>query len=286
MEHIPDISFRADMRALGFELIDLKKLVDGPSIAHGHDPCKSHRIKFFAIIFIEAGEFQHSVDFESHLLRAKDCLVISKDQVQAFKRGQDFEGALFLFTEQFLLQHVTPATMVKVDRLYDPHLQQPLLRDCAPAQEFIEMHRLELEACASEILPQVTAARLSILLLKLQANNVPYPAETEPGYPDFTAFRKLLKSDFRSKRNAKDYAAAMAISYKRLNEICKSFTGKTAKNLIDEYVTLEIKRYLSATTLSVKEICYECGFHEPTNFSKYFRLQTGMTPAQFRQSSR
>ena len=41
---------------------------------------------------------------------------------------------------------------------------------------------------------------------------------------------------------------------------------------------LEAKRILAHTTESVKEIGYNLGFEEPTNFIKYFKKHSKFTP--------
>jgi AraC-like DNA-binding protein len=69
-----------------------------------------------------------------------------------------------------------------------------------------------------------------------------------------------------------------------LNTVSKTVVHQTAKAFIDSFVILEAKRLLVATTLSVKEISYECGFDEPTNFLKYFKKHTNLTPTQFRKT--
>jgi AraC-like DNA-binding protein len=45
---------------------------------------------------------------------------------------------------------------------------------------------------------------------------------------------------------------------------------------------LEAKRLLAHTHKSVKEIGFSLGFQEPTNFTKYFRKHTGLSPVEFR----
>ena len=99
----------------------------------------------------------------------------------------------------------------------------------------------------------------------------------------FGVFRNELEQHFSESRNAKKYARIMNISYKHLNEICRSVTGKTAKKFIDTYVILEIKRRLAISSASVKELTYQLGFDEPTNFVKYFKKHTGQSPSQFRK---
>ncbi|MCC8173154.1 MAG: helix-turn-helix domain-containing protein, partial [Odoribacter sp.] len=75
----------------------------------------------------------------------------------------------------------------------------------------------------------------------------------------------------------------LGIGEKTLSKEVKLLTGKTPKLYIDERLTLEAKRLLSYSLLTVKEICFELGFDEPTNFGKFFKKQTGITPVAFRK---
>ncbi len=56
-----------------------------------------------------------------------------------------------------------------------------------------------------------------------------------------------------------------------------------AKLYIDQFLVLEIKRFLMNTALSIKEIAYRTGFEAPTNFVKFFKKFEGITPAAFRK---
>lgn len=83
----------------------------------------------------------------------------------------------------------------------------------------------------------------------------------------FNTFRDLLEKEYINTRNARYYASKLLISYKFLNDIVKELTTKTAKTFIDDFVIIEIKRYLVSTSLSVKEISYQTGFEEPANIN-------------------
>ncbi len=58
--------------------------------------------------------------------------------------------------------------------------------------------------------------------------------------------------------------------------------GKTSKELIQSRISIEAKRMLYFSDLSIKEIGYELGFSEPANFSAFFKNCTGMSPSTFR----
>ena len=96
----------------------------------------------------------------------------------------------------------------------------------------------------------------------------------------------LVESNYTVSRNASFYADEMGISYKSLNKLCKLVIQKTAKQLIDEFTIIEIKRSLIVEKIEVKEIAYELGFHEVTNFIKYFKRHTLITPFQFKINHR
>ncbi len=54
-----------------------------------------------------------------------------------------------------------------------------------------------------------------------------------------------------------------------------------------QYQLIELaKKNLSDSDTSVSEIAYELGFEYPQYFSRLFKLKTGMTPVQFRNSAR
>jgi AraC-like DNA-binding protein len=107
----------------------------------------------------------------------------------------------------------------------------------------------------------------------------------KPGWLDlFSRFKNMVTEYHTQSRNAQDYASRLGVSYKHLSTICKYATGDTPKSFIDDYLILEIKRQLSISDLSIKELTYHFNFDEPTNFLKFFKKHTGLTPSRFRNS--
>ena len=131
--------------------------------------------------------------------------------------------------------------------------------------------------------------RLLLKLLLLKAERIKrtlIPQEQNSDrFIEFATFQDLLENHVVESRSATAYAEMMHISYKHLNEICKSVTGKTAKAIIDNYLILEIKRQLAISDTPIKELTYTLGFDEPTNFVKYFKKHTGHSPSQFRKAA-
>ena len=127
------------------------------------------------------------------------------------------------------------------------------------------------------------AALLVQLALVEPAGAAPAPGPTHEAY---TWFRDHIEEQFRSWHKVSQYADRLGYSTRTLNRLARQHTGLSAKELIDERVVLEAKRQLSHADASVSEIAEQLGFDDASNFSSYFRRQTGMTPGAFRTRSR
>ena len=109
---------------------------------------------------------------------------------------------------------------------------------------------------------------------------------TVPRLNDFIRFQNLAEANITKKTKVSDYAQLLGASTKTLNKLTKSTVHKTAKEFLDEIHLKQIKRLLINSKNSVKEIAYQSGFEEPTNFYKFFKRHTQVTPEQFRSLQR
>jgi AraC-like DNA-binding protein len=96
----------------------------------------------------------------------------------------------------------------------------------------------------------------------------------------YTSFRRLLHKEYKTIRKVKDYANALHISEKQLNDIISERSGHTVSSLIYRQIILESKRLLNMG-IAAKEVAYELQFEDPAHFSKFFKNQTGVTPSEF-----
>ena len=64
----------------------------------------------------------------------------------------------------------------------------------------------------------------------------------------------------------------------------KSLTGKSPVELIKEYRLTKSKLFLKTGQFSVSEVAYKTGFSDPGYFSRCFREQYGMSPAEYLRS--
>ena len=97
-------------------------------------------------------------------------------------------------------------------------------------------------------------------------------------------FTQLVQKQFRSQRNVNMYSEQLSITPKYLTETVKEITGKTAGEIIDDFVLLEAKLLLDNPALSIAEIADELHFSDQSFFGKYFKRHTGLSPKEYRHS--
>jgi AraC-like DNA-binding protein len=91
-------------------------------------------------------------------------------------------------------------------------------------------------------------------------------------------------SNYKNKIELKEIAAVAKISP---NSFCKFFKTKSRKTytqFLNEIRVGQACKLLIEKDLTVKEICYDCGFYNFTSFHKYFREITGKTPLKYQQA--
>ena len=102
----------------------------------------------------------------------------------------------------------------------------------------------------------------------------------------FNRFMMLMERDYKSSHDVGYYASLMNITPKYLTNIVSKVTGHTPKNIIDQYIVLQVKMQLQRSHQSVKEIAWEYHFTDVSFFCRYFKKHTGLTPQQIRASGR
>jgi AraC-like DNA-binding protein len=124
--------------------------------------------------------------------------------------------------------------------------------------------------------------QLTVLLLRIAALPRPPGTHDAGGDETYLRFRRELESRFHQTRQVEGYARLLGYSAKTLNRVCRTATGRSAKQVVDGRVVLEAKRLLAHTDLPAATIGHRLGFTEATNFGKFFVHHVGVTPGEFR----
>lgn len=88
----------------------------------------------------------------------------------------------------------------------------------------------------------------------------------------------------KGKTDVESVAEQMKLSRAQLNRRILSITGQNTLSYITQIRISKAKRLLRADLVTpIGDIATKCGFDDVAYFSRFFKLQTGMTPSQYRR---
>jgi AraC family transcriptional activator of pobA len=96
-------------------------------------------------------------------------------------------------------------------------------------------------------------------------------------------FKKLVNTYYATERSLAFYADKLCISAKHLAETVKEVTGKRAAEWLADAVLLEAQVLLQNPSLTIGQIADTLHFADQSTFGRFFRNNTGVSPASYRQ---
>lgn len=260
--------------AIGVEAKSLDFLWKKSSIAE-----EIHRTDFYHLIWVENGELFLMVDFEELCLKTNDAFLISPGQICSFNLRSHPQAFSVLFIPEFLGEASTDAQLLHRILHINPLEHKAISLQGLPIGNLMQQLIYELESDRDDYQLVVARSCLRILLAEV-ARRLPKALcnSNELARHFFDEVEKNCHQWY----NVSDYLPLLSVQEKLLSESVRLAVGMTPKAYIDHRRILEAKRFLAYSELSIKEIAFSLGFEEATNFSKFFRKHTNVTPNDFR----
>jgi AraC family transcriptional regulator, transcriptional activator of pobA len=249
-----------------------------------------HRTDFYRIIWFQTGNPSHLVDFEEIKITEPSFLFIHKDRVHRFDKDTRHDGKVLIFTDDFLRRTETDNIFLSTSPLFSV-FSSPIILPAEQGQLSALFAIIEsgvdqkFESPQGETLYHLllsflhTAQHLTIT----KTGNVRNRTDADLLVNDFLM---LVERNFRMRLSIAKYAELLNVHVTKLNQAILQEKGTSAKRLVNERLLLEAKRLLVHSSASLKEISYQLGFRQTTNFVKMFHLQTGKTPMAFQKANR
>ena len=280
---------RRDSLPLQVEVLRLEDLLRAPFDAK---TTAQTRTQFHSILLIERGQSYHHVDFERHPIGPGDLLLMPAGCVQAFDRAGHVSGSLLLFTPEFLDTACArlPSLVAASDVLLGAGLRFGLgASSFAQARDDLAtLSRYTESMRSTHFAEESIASAFSLLIFSLAGlAEISHSLDEQAGHGELVSrFQELLEAQFTRRHRAAWYAKSLNVSLRTLDRHLVASGGVSARQSISARLVLEAKRALIEQNIPIKNIAYELGFSEPQNFTRFFRTQTGLSPADFRTSQR
>lgn len=279
--HSPEPSYRLDLEI--FSVFDLRR--------RGNEEKRrsTHRYSFHMLVVVTRGMCTHLVDFKPVRCEPGSLLVMRPGQVHNFGFDDDWEGWIILFRPEFLgPSHATAADLklvVGLETLPDHMVLRD--HDLSRFMDAVALMRLDSEIGAPpKEVHALLRYQLNALLSRLSiihARQEALAGANTRALQRFRQFQQLVEKNFANSHQVADYALWLGCAEKSLTRAAMEAAGIKAKAYIASRINLEAKRLLAHTGLSVTLMAESLGFEEATNFIKFFKRETGCTPAEFRR---
>ncbi len=241
------------------------------------------------MFIITKGEGIHTIDYKDYTYKEGTVFSLRKGVTHKFTRS-NADGELLIFTEDFIIKHIGKKDGLKLLQLFNELIESPKIQlDKSMYSEIktiLKQLNTEIQLEKDVHSSIIKRSLLQILTSKLYREKAKDKnISTNTKYlSQFLIFQNLIEQQWAENKTALNYAKQMSITPKTLNNVVKSIIKKSAKYLIDDIATTQIKHLLINTELTVTEIAYKSGFDDPTNFFKYFKKNTNISPNQFRKT--
>lgn len=145
-----------------------------------------------------------------------------------------------------------------------------------------KMQKIDNASEQKRLLPSL----LKVLLVYISRHfeNAPKQADNSCEGILYSAFMTLMEEKSFERKPVTAYARQLSVSITTLNHAIKSTSGFTASHHIQQRIITKAKQAAIASQASMKEVAYELGFQDIAHFSKYFRVNTGMTFTDYKRN--
>jgi AraC-like DNA-binding protein len=280
--YAPPAGYRHDVEI--YPLAELRRR------AERHDALGIERVDFHCLIHVSAGRYRQMVDFETFDCAPGSVLTIQPGQVHRFGKLSGWSGWLLVYRAEAVRGGGAnlPPRELEVIRELEGLPTQLATAGAARRALTRAFEQIAADARLDAPAPLVNAllkSELEALLARLRLAQ-PHAAVGRMLDPAlsrrYQRYKAAVEREYRRWHGVARYASQLGCSEKTLNRATRAVVDMSAKALLVGRIVLEAKRLLAHSAAPVAAIAADLGFEEATNFVKFFRRETGLTPGLFR----
>jgi len=254
----------------------------------------SFRTNFFNFLAIVDGTGSYTIDNVMFKLAPASFYFTTPGHLKSFVIEKPWKGFILSFTEKFIKEYYL-GNLFKEFPFLVAETTPPIYLDEAMEENLYKKldTLLELYHTGSQFKYQMITNTLIAFLYKVKEMLIEAPKleGKQFGYSILVIkFRKYLDDHFRDVisgkvteiYNGNQIASALAVSADHLGSVVKKETGRTLTKWITDRTITEAQCLIKNSSFSISEISYMLTFSDPTNFTKYFKKNTGLSPKQYR----
>lgn len=234
-----------------------------------------YRVEEGRVMMVTQGWVRLVVNLEEVRLQQQMLVVLVPDSIfEIVERSDDFSMQAFSFKDLPVFTSLNHQSVLTLDR------EEWLL-----ASKYVELIWLEVQH--QPLLPDVITHLQTALLLELKRI-----ADREEALRRKSATRQetifhnflnLVNLHGLRERKIEFYAGKLCVTPNHLGAVIRKASGLTVMQWLNRHAIQKAKLLLRYSDLPIWEVAERMNFANPSFFSKFFKRETGITPADYRQ---
>ncbi|MDC0584350.1 AraC family transcriptional regulator [Bacteroidales bacterium] len=250
-----------------------------------------HRHNFYEVLYLYHGSGNHIIDTREYKIHPPCVFFMSPGQTHKLTLSNDIQGYIFLFNAEFyMLNQTNKNRLLEFPFFFSLNNESPPLtiNNKSDKQFLNQLFERATYTCSDKniINEEVVRSILDVILLtchNLYASNDSF-GDFSKSHILVKNFMVLLDENYNKNLQISEYAEMLNVTPNHLTHVVKQETGKTSIELLQEKLTLETKRLLLHTDMTIAEIASQMNFSDTSYFTKYFKKTVGKTPNQYRNN--
>lgn len=250
-----------------------------------------HRHNYFTVIWSFTATGKHIIDFKEYPILPNHIFFVSPEQVHQVITNPAPSGYVILFTTEFLEKNSIREDFISNLRLFrksDETPPLPLTEKMTASLKIFADNMFAAFNSENDMRLETIGAYLKLFLIECNGHCSLFPNSNlqsiEVGKSIIKNFKLIVEKHYSEWHQVKHYAEALNVTPNYLNEVIKEAMNISAKDYIQNRITLEAKRLAIFTEKSSKEIGFDLGFEDPSHFSKFFKSNSGISIQDFKES--
>ena len=242
-----------------------------------------HRKIFHDFFFLKKGTSIRTKGLNSYTINALTIFFLPAYQITEHKMmSEDAEGYYCHFGENVF--DFFSKLMLSERYVFFQYQSNPIIPLQTNTIEIIEkiLERLLSLHTSKEYNKTLLSFYLMALFEELDAVAVNKTSEKRKSNFEITKrYKHALAKHIYEFQNISDYANLLNVTPNYLNKCVKTAIDKTAQDLLKEMLVLEAKTLIKYSQLNVSEIAIKLCDQTPSNFARFFKKQTGLSPKEY-----
>jgi AraC family transcriptional regulator, transcriptional activator of pobA len=247
-------------------------------------PLPPHRKTVHDLIFLTAGNSKRRKGLNKYEFNASEIFFLPAFQLTEHQSmSLDSKGFFLHFDEKIF--NFLPKNFLNEHYFFFQMQANPVLTISTETCKNIDVilsRLLFLYEDQQETNMNLIASYLLALFEEIKKDLPLIQKKTKNAFSQVTEqYKNALATHIYQKQNITDYAEILNISPNYLNKCIKNSINKTAQDLLNEMLILEAKTLLKFSNLQIAEIAVKLCDQTPSNFARFFKKQTGITPKEY-----